>query len=371
MLRIVLATLCAFVALPLSSVAEGFRVTVAPSSRYSVDKLAVGGLVYPNSEVYKKYRCHPSEDYVGYTWCERFEKKADRSGAHDVKTTIVHGPDNVVGYINQSINRASLGARSIQRELKRLSGEFHSQPMVQEFNGPNGIKAVVAIWGGLKLLPLDPKKAAIIAGGGKAHAGILVDLLGDPKHSALSNFQIYTVSGETGFVWIASFNPERPDHLRFFAMDPSLLQGAAIVRGPVPETPTTQGVGIEDIPMVQSGGVYVVPAYFNRAITLDAVIDSGASDVTVPADVVLTLVRAKTISEDDFIGSQTYTLADGSKVPSARFMIRSLKVGTRTLENVEAGIAPVEGLILLGQSFLGRFKSWSIDNQKHTLRLVY
>jgi predicted aspartyl protease len=107
----------------------------------------------------------------------------------------------------------------------------------------------------------------------------------------------------------------------------------------------------------------------HRAITLDAVVDSGASDVSVPADIVSTLIRTKTVTQDDFLGKQTYVLADGSKVPSQQFRIRSLKVGHKTIENVVASIASVEGTILLGQSFLSKFKSWSVDNEKHTLVL--
>jgi hypothetical protein len=60
---------------------------------------------------------------------------------------------------------------------------------------------------------------------------------------------------------------------------------------------------------------------------------------------------------------------DGSKVPSERFVICSLKVGNATLENVAASIAPVTGSLLLGQSFLGRFDSWSLDNTRHALIL--
>jgi hypothetical protein len=52
-----------------------------------------------------------------------------------------------------------------------------------------------------------------------------------------------------------------------------------------------------------------------------------------------------------------------------RFVIRTLKVGDKTLENVVGGIAPVAGSLLLGQSFLSRFKSWAIDNQKRALIL--
>jgi predicted aspartyl protease len=121
--------------------------------------------------------------------------------------------------------------------------------------------------------------------------------------------------------------------------------------------------------MERKGGVYVVPVRFNDTITLDAIVDSGASDMSIPADIVSTLVRTRTITDEDFLGEQTYVLADGSKVPSQRFRIRSLKVGNKTVDNVVASIGSVNGEILLGQSFLNRFKSWSVDNEQHTLVL--
>jgi DNA invertase Pin-like site-specific DNA recombinase len=69
------------------------------------------------------------------------------------------------------------------------------------------------------------------------------------------------------------------------------------------------------------------------------------------------------------LGERTYVLADGSKVPSQTFRIRSLKVGNQVLENVNGSIASVNGSLLLGQSFLGRFRSWSVDNSRHALLL--
>ena len=125
----------------------------------------------------------------------------------------------------------------------------------------------------------------------------------------------------------------------------------------------------ETITMEKSSGVYIVPVRFNDTITLDAVVDSGASDVSIPTDIVSTLVRTKTITEEDFLGEQTYVLADGSKVPSQRFRIRSMKVGTKTVQNVVGSIASVNATILLGQSFLSKFKSWSVDNEQHALFL--
>jgi gag-polyprotein putative aspartyl protease/PAN domain len=129
------------------------------------------------------------------------------------------------------------------------------------------------------------------------------------------------------------------------------------------------GTGYSAIPMVGDGGTFKVPVTINGQLTLNFVVDSGASDVCIPADIVQTLKRTETITDADFLDKQTYYLADGSTLPSQRFVIRSLKIGDKTLENVVGAIVPVAGGLLLGQSFLSRFKSWSIDNHAGTLIL--
>jgi clan AA aspartic protease (TIGR02281 family) len=135
-----------------------------------------------------------------------------------------------------------------------------------------------------------------------------------------------------------------------------------------PET-NQSGSSVTSFPMRAEDGTYVVPVLINNAITLNFIVDSGASDVSIPADVVTTLMRAGSLKQSDFLDQKTYRLADGSTVPSQTFRIRSLKVGSKVIENVSGSIAPVRGTLLLGQSFLSRFKSWSIDNTKHALVL--
>ncbi|TSA43924.1 hypothetical protein D4R49_01485 [bacterium] len=142
-----------------------------------------------------------------------------------------------------------------------------------------------------------------------------------------------------------------------------------------PPTNTSQG-GSESkrrsaiaIPLKMQGGTFVVPVLVNDAITLNFVVDSGAADVSIPADVVSTLMRTGTLKQSDFLGKKTYVLADGSKLPSQTFRIRSMKVGDRVIEKLTGSVAPLQGSLLLGQSFLSRFKSWSIDNKQHVLLL--
>ena len=88
-----------------------------------------------------------------------------------------------------------------------------------------------------------------------------------------------------------------------------------------------------------------------------------------PAGVFSTLKHAGTIQEADLLGQEGLILADGSKGKWNTFTIRSLKIGNIVLQNVKGVVTPSQGPLLLGQSFLKRFKSWSIDNSKHELLL--
>jgi len=80
-------------------------------------------------------------------------------------------------------------------------------------------------------------------------------------------------------------------------------------------------------------------------------------------------VRTGTIEASDLLGTQRYTLADGRASSARTFRIRFLGIGGRTVTNVLGSVAPPSATLLLGQSFLSRFRSWSIDNSRHVLIL--
>jgi clan AA aspartic protease (TIGR02281 family) len=107
----------------------------------------------------------------------------------------------------------------------------------------------------------------------------------------------------------------------------------------------------------------------NRLFPIEFLLDTGASDVALPADVVLTLVTTGTLQSNDFIGYTTYVLADGQSVPSATFKIRELQVGKHVARNVTASVGNIGTEPLLGGSFLSTLGSWTIDNQRNALVL--
>lgn len=124
-----------------------------------------------------------------------------------------------------------------------------------------------------------------------------------------------------------------------------------------------------EVPLVRNGGVYTVPVQINGAITLDFIVDSGAAEVNIPADVVMTLIRAKTIALSDFLPGATYVLADGTRLEGARFTIRMVRIGDHVIQNVSASIGDVKSQLLLGQSVLERLGRWSLDTRRGVMVL--
>jgi gag-polyprotein putative aspartyl protease len=115
------------------------------------------------------------------------------------------------------------------------------------------------------------------------------------------------------------------------------------------------------------GELFAVPVLVNEKTVLRFTIDSASSDVSISENVFSTLMRTGALNPEDMIDTQNYRLADGTEQKAPRFRFRSLRVGNVELRNVIGSIVTQDGDLLLGQSFLSRLKSWSIDNERHVL----
>jgi clan AA aspartic protease (TIGR02281 family) len=136
------------------------------------------------------------------------------------------------------------------------------------------------------------------------------------------------------------------------------------------EHATVGPAGAQSVPLGASGGgTYTIPVVINGSVRIPFVVDSGAADVVLPEDVVRVLLRSGTIDKSDLLGKIKYVVADGSAHYGLRLHIRELQVGDRIVRDVAAGVSPMGGDPLLGQTFLSRFGAWTIDNQTHALIL--
>ncbi len=94
----------------------------------------------------------------------------------------------------------------------------------------------------------------------------------------------------------------------------------------------------EMVPVTKQGGVYFVRININGLVEVNAVIDSGASDISIPSNTVSALKEAGSISEKDFLEPHTYVLADGRRIKSQRFRVQTLRIGNKTLRNLDASV---------------------------------
>lgn len=123
-------------------------------------------------------------------------------------------------------------------------------------------------------------------------------------------------------------------------------------------------------PLLGKQNVYEVNVLLNGVLKLDMIFDTGASEVYFTPDIVLTLIRTKTISEDDLLEGAYFTDANGNVNKSIRFNLKSLKIGDVTLENIPCAVSnTIDGLNLLGLSAIKKMGAFEFDFTNTVIRV--
>jgi hypothetical protein len=124
-----------------------------------------------------------------------------------------------------------------------------------------------------------------------------------------------------------------------------------------------------EVQLGESGGIYTVTGQINRSVTLQFLVDPGSAVVLIPRAALRQLVAEGSVTEGDVVGVSIAELADRSLYQTARIRLRELRVGNDVARDVIAAVSPGLSHALLGQSFLRRFASVTIDNRRRTLTL--
>jgi len=121
------------------------------------------------------------------------------------------------------------------------------------------------------------------------------------------------------------------------------------------------------VPMAQVDGTFTVPATIGGRTALTFILDTGASSVVIPADIAAELERDGMLTETGVTG--TAVLANGHKFVSKGAILNSVTVGGVTINDVECEIAPKGSSLLLGQTWMRKFKSVAIDYASNSLNI--
>ena len=192
-------------------------------SKYRVDKIALGSIVEFESANYREYQCRPSDQFQGFTWCQKQKNERAPRGEYLSSYSVLHDGSGRLFYMNRSLDPAFFDPGEANEDIGRLSRAFGEQPRTAEIP-QNALNAsgVIASWGAVTLEPLNSDALSMLAAG-HSPGGILIDYLGDFQQSIRLKLPIYRVGGGAGYVWAESHDIAGRGRLRFFAIDTSSL----------------------------------------------------------------------------------------------------------------------------------------------------
>lgn len=121
--------------------------------------------------------------------------------------------------------------------------------------------------------------------------------------------------------------------------------------------------GVLQIPFEKQGNAMIVYARVNDAVTAPFIVDTGASDVLVPAHV----AQAAGIQVGRDTPHQTYQTANGL-VETPVVTIGSIQVGEARVENLRGSVSGGMSIGLLGGTFFNNF-TFQIDPGANTITL--
>jgi aspartyl protease family protein len=121
------------------------------------------------------------------------------------------------------------------------------------------------------------------------------------------------------------------------------------------------------IKMEKVNGVFQIPVEVN-GVKMYFIFDTGASTISISETEAIFLYKQGSLSQKDILGNVNFTDANGDISEGTIIVLRSVTIGSRVLENIEASVVHnLNAPLLFGQSALGKFGKISIDNNKNEI----
>src|SRR5262252_1507871 len=227
------------------------------ATEYAVDGLAVGTRLNFGSASYREYKCSPSDQFDGLTWCQKTRTDKERRGSYIEAYSLLHSKNGNLSYINRSQEPAFLNPSEAELDIQRYSRKLGESARILKMPHRSGLPdGVIAVWGKITLEPLDQASIKTLAEGKNPRKGFLIDYLRDFTRSAKHGLPIYHIDGGPGFIWAASFNRKGRGSLRSAAVD---VSGFALPPDSVPVAEIAIPTHQERLPPPAAGVATAVP----------------------------------------------------------------------------------------------------------------
>jgi hypothetical protein len=135
-------------------------------SSYAVDGIALGSRMRPDSSAYREYKCAPSEQFDGLTWCQKTSQDRERRGSFSVTYSILRDASRSILYVNRFQEPAFFGPSEAKEDIASYARKFGDEPEITQLPHRSGQPhCQLALWGKIVLKVLDSESLKIVADG--------------------------------------------------------------------------------------------------------------------------------------------------------------------------------------------------------------
>src|SRR5258708_20088883 len=99
-------------------------------SRYVVAGLALGSRVQFDSSDYREYKCSPSDQFDGFTWCQKARQERGQRGPSNATHSVLHARDGSVVYVNRYQEPIFFVPNEAERDIQSFSPNFAVRPPI-------------------------------------------------------------------------------------------------------------------------------------------------------------------------------------------------------------------------------------------------
>jgi hypothetical protein len=117
---------------PRSSPGENIPPELHPVKIIRLDGLAVGSQLNFGSTSYREYKCSPSDQFDGLTWCQKTRSDKERRRSYTAAYSLLHSRDGNILYINRSQEPAFFNAKEAEVNIQRYSRKIGESPRIMK-----------------------------------------------------------------------------------------------------------------------------------------------------------------------------------------------------------------------------------------------
>src|SRR3984893_13504889 len=163
----------------LVSVVLSVNATAAPV-QYAVDGLAIGTQLNFGSAPDREYKCSPSEQFGGLTWCQKTRAYKERRKPYTAAYSLLHSRDGKIAYVNRSQEPGFSNSNEAEEDIQRYSRKIGESPRIMKMPRRSGLTdGLIAIWSQITLVQLDEESVKILSDGRRPKKGLPIDFLGN------------------------------------------------------------------------------------------------------------------------------------------------------------------------------------------------